>query len=45
MGTKNVCAYKVIICIKRLVDVLMMRSFKLDVSLMGLWAIASWIHM
>jgi hypothetical protein len=31
--------------LKRLVDALMKRSFKLDVSLMALWAVASWIHM
>jgi hypothetical protein len=44
-GDQNMCAYKVIRIIKRLVDVLMKRSFKLDVSLMALWAVASWIHM
>jgi hypothetical protein len=44
-GDQNVRAYKVIMLIKRLLDVLMKRSFKLDVSLMALWAVASWIHM
>jgi hypothetical protein len=44
-GDQNLSAYKVIMLIKRLVDVLTKRSFKLDVSLMALWAVASWIHM
>ncbi len=44
-GDQNVCAYKVIMLIKRLVGVLMKRSFNLDVSLLALWAVASWIHM
>ncbi len=44
-GDQNVFAYKVIMFINRLVDVLMKRLFKLDVSLMALWAVASWIDM